>query len=477
MSYGVTPRGFVKKRLPEIRQEIKDDLINRLRAAGKDANIDTRPDSVIGLLIDTFADREAAVWEMQEGVYYAMYPDSANGGSLDKAVGIVGMQRLSNEKSKGYAVFYGSGAIPKGTKIKNKATQDEWETSVDGVISQDHAADVLISPRVADNHDYTVTIEATNYTFNSGAGASLHSILAGLVGVLSVAGLTVSSNGAVVRVISTEQPNLSFSLGSELSFAEIGTRIAINSVEYIARGAEIGELTDIITRIDGLVRVNNLEDMTIGRKTETDAELRTRHQAKKFGYGKATLPAFEIVLNEVVGVTAVRSFKNSTNIADAVGRPPHSVHIIVEGGLPEQIAQAIHKTVAAGIDTHGAISQLIETSEGKQLIKFDRPLYKYIHAKAVVTTLPDDEQSFISGGREAIKQAIAKVGGNIQIGTDVVTQRFYGEIYQTKGIASIDLQFAATALPNDTPGGFSSNNITIADYEKAVFDISRIEVT
>lgn len=474
---GVTLDGFVKKRLPDIRLEIQADLIARLQQDGLDSNIDTRPDSVVGLLIDTFAEREAAVWEMQEGVYYAMYPDSAHGASLDRAVATVGMERLHNEKSAGYAVFYGTGDIPQGTKIKNKHTNDVWETDIDAIISADHAADVLISPDVLDNHTYTVTIEAVAYTFQSGANASLHSVLAGLVAQCSIAGLQVSSNGAVVRIISTEQTNIHITLGAGLSFTEVGTRIPISSAEYIARGADIGELCDIVTRVDGLVRVENLESATAGRQAETDADLRVRHQQKRFGYGKSILPAFGIALGGVVGVSDTRAFHNTSNVTDSVGRPPHSVHIVVEGGLPVKIAQAIHNTVAAGIATHGSIMQTIDTNEGKQIIQFDRPTYKYIHVKAIVTALPDEEQKFQAGGRELIKKAIAQTGSGLQIGTDVIAQRFFCAIYQTQGIANVDLQFAATNAPNDVPSGYSADNITIADYEKALFDLSRIEVT
>ena len=62
MDYGVLPTGFIKMRLPEIRAAIITDLKQRLLAAGLPADIQTRPDSVLGLLIDTFAEREAALW-------------------------------------------------------------------------------------------------------------------------------------------------------------------------------------------------------------------------------------------------------------------------------------------------------------------------------------------------------------------------------------------------------------------------------
>ena len=72
--YGVTPEGFVRPRLPEIRMEIIEELRRNLRARGLPDDMETRPDSVTGVVIDTFAEREAALWEMGEGVYYAMYP-------------------------------------------------------------------------------------------------------------------------------------------------------------------------------------------------------------------------------------------------------------------------------------------------------------------------------------------------------------------------------------------------------------------
>ena len=93
--YGVTPLGFVRPRLPEIRQEIIDDLRARLRASGLSDDIQTRPDSVLGLLIDTFAERETALWELSEGVYFSMYPGSAVGAQLDRAASFSGVVRKS----------------------------------------------------------------------------------------------------------------------------------------------------------------------------------------------------------------------------------------------------------------------------------------------------------------------------------------------------------------------------------------------
>src|SRR5690625_7508656 len=98
--YGVVDIGFVRPRLPELRREIVADLKNRLQSNGFSADIETRPDSLYGLLIDTFAEREAALWETAEQVYYAMYPGSAVGAALDQSVSFAGVERSEAEPSQ-----------------------------------------------------------------------------------------------------------------------------------------------------------------------------------------------------------------------------------------------------------------------------------------------------------------------------------------------------------------------------------------
>ena len=111
MDYGVLPTGFIKMRLPEIRAAIIADLKQRLLAAGLPADIQTRPDSVLGLLIDTFAEREAALWNVAEGVYNAMYPDTATGIALDNAVAFTGVRRLGARPSSADLLIYADRTI------------------------------------------------------------------------------------------------------------------------------------------------------------------------------------------------------------------------------------------------------------------------------------------------------------------------------------------------------------------------------
>src|SRR5215469_10561092 len=101
-AYGVLATGFTRMRMPEIRLAI----INSLQA-NTGVTFETRPDSITGQFIDTFAEREATMWELAEAVYHAMYPISATGVNLDHSVSFAGVRRLFAERSAVWCVCYG----------------------------------------------------------------------------------------------------------------------------------------------------------------------------------------------------------------------------------------------------------------------------------------------------------------------------------------------------------------------------------
>ncbi|GAB1578680.1 baseplate J/gp47 family protein [Bordetella petrii] len=483
MAYGVTPDGFVRPRLPEIRQEIVADFTARLRAAGYTGDVQTRPDSILGLLIDTFAERETALWEQAEGVYYAMYPGSAIGVSLDRAVSFTGVRRLGDEKSRGYVVLYGQQGttVPAGSQISNQLTQTIWATAADAVISAGGAADVSIVPTVAPGATYTVTLDGTPYSYTSDITPTVAEILAGLVAALSTTEYDVSSNGAGVRIQSDGRQAFGVSLSANLTVDQLGTPVLAETLEPMVEEAAPGTLTGIITRINGWDAVNNLQAAAPGRLAENDAELRARYPSGLARLGAATLPSISPnVRDKVQGVTAIKVYHNNTDEVDASGRPPHSLHVVVDGGLDDEIGAAIFQTVAAGIDTHGAVVVTVKDSEGANHdIRFDRPAPVYVWVKAQLTLLPSTEQEFPTDGYAQVAASILATGQAHQISQDVLQQRFYCGIYQTPGIAVVTLAFAHSTDPGfmPGPGDYSSDNIAIQEYEVAKFDASRIEVT
>lgn len=483
MAYGVTPEGFVRPRLPEIRQEIVQSITDRLRAAGIADGIETQPNSVIGLIIDTFAERDAALWEQAEGVYLAMYPGSAFGTSLDNAVSFTGVKRLVAEKSRCYVVCYGGQGVtvPAGSQIRHRVTQTVWATAADVTISTAAAADVTIVPTVAPTTLYRVTVDGIDYTYTSDGTATIAEILAGLVAGVSESGFAVSSDGASLRIVSDGRVAFSVTVGGPLTVTSIGSPVLAETIEPMAESAEPGDLNGIVSTVTGWDAVTNLQAASVGRLTENDAELRARYPTGLFRLGAATEPSIAPnIRDRVAGVSAIKVFQNDSDVTDSVGRPPHSVHVVVDGGLDDEIGNALYRVVAAGIDTHGAVAVEVSADDGDiHTVRFDRPTPVYVWGRAVLTLLPSSEGTFPPDGFAQTAQAIVTAGNGLGIGQDVVQQRFYCAIYGTPGIAHVDLTFAHSTDPAFVPGpgDYSPNNIEIADFEVAKFDLSRVEVS
>jgi len=171
---------------------------------------------------------------------------------------------------------------------------------------------------------------------------------------------------------------------------------------------------------------------------------------------------------------------NSTDTPDALGRPPHSVHVVADGGLDDEVADAIFRVVAAGIDTHGKQQVVVKDEDGADhLIRFDRPERVYLWVRCATTLLSPAEQAFPPDGFQRIAENLAAVGEASSIGEDVILQRLYGAIYRTPGLASVDLKLAFSTNPAFTPApaDYRAANVTIQDFQVATFDLSRIEVT
>jgi len=483
MANGVTVDGFVRPRLPEIRVEITSDLVARLRALGYDGLIETRPDSLFGLLIDTFSERETALWEQAEAVYFAMYPSSASGAQLDRAVSFTGVARLPAVPSAVQIVNYGSEGtvVPAGSQVRNRVTQTIWQMPGSMTIGMGAVADAFIRPVVAAVTAYTVTIDGTPYTYTSDGSPLLSEILAGLVAELAASGHTISSDGALLRIQSAGEASFALQVSASLQVTRFGSPALARSVESGPYTAEVGEIIDIVTLVPGWDSVNNLQAASLGRQTETDAELRTRYKSGVYALGAATLPALQANLeSRVAGVRSVRVFENDTDTVDVVGRPPHSIHVVAEGGLDSEIAAAIFQYKAAGIDTFGAIETEVIDSEGvAHFIHHDRPTPVYIWIKAAITLLPASEEPFPADGFGQIANNLLAAGNALGVGKDVIWQRLLGAVHAVKGVAEADLLLAETSSPLVTPapGDYVEANITIADFEVARFDLSRIEVS
>lgn len=478
---GVTPAGFERPRLPEIRQEIVDDITARLRARGYTDAIETRPDSLMGLLIDTFAERETALWEQTEAVYYAMYPNSATGAQLDRAVSFTGVSRIQAEPSNGYVILYGTEGtvVPAGSQVRNRVTQTIWQTVGDVTIGAGATGDAQIRPTVLNSTLYRVTIDGVAYNYTSDASATLGEILAGLTLAAAPSGFTVTNDGAVLRIVADGRDSFTLQVTPNMTVVTLGTPARVESLVTGATTGEIGELTEIVTLVPGWNSVNNLQAAAAGRDAETDAELRARYTSGVYALGAATLPALQANLEvRVPGLRTVKVFENDGDVTDSDGRPPHSIHVVARGGLDQDIAQVIFDYKAAGIDTHGAVEiDVVDTEGVTHEIHFDRPTPFYIWVDVTITLLPETEEVFPPDGLTRIANNILAAGTALGVGQDVIWQRLLAAVHAVPGVAEAVLLLGSKPAPGGPPPVETEDNITIPAYGIAVFDLTRIEVT
>ncbi len=134
MAFGVTPDGFVAKRLDDIKTEVDE----KLRATfGQSIDLDER--GPFGQFRAIFAEREASVWELAEEIYDSQYPSTAEGTSLDNAVSFTGTVRNPPTNSRvRWQILFGASAtvVPLGSVISVGGNVDaKFNTDAAAVIA------------------------------------------------------------------------------------------------------------------------------------------------------------------------------------------------------------------------------------------------------------------------------------------------------------------------------------------------------
>lgn len=224
----------------------------------------------------------------------------------------------------------------------------------------------------------------------------------------------------------------------------------------------------------GVRSVTNVKPFEGGRNTETDAEFRERYYRSVDFAGGVNIDA---IIAEVLGSTeaviAVTGEENDTDFESKTGLPPHSFEIVAYGGLDEDVARAIYRRKAAGIQTFGNTMVPVPTAAGGIYeVHFSRPAPVGVWVK--VFNLRTDAK-FPLDGIEQIKDAIIRhIGlntrGGLNIGQDVINVTLPTVVLKVPGVVDFDLQLSRDGET------FSWKNIEIAAREKAVTDESMVIV-
>jgi uncharacterized phage protein gp47/JayE len=477
-NYGIQVTGFSRMRLPEIRQTIINDLNARTGVT-----FETRPDSITGQFIDTFAEREATLWELAEAVYHAMYPISAVGTNLDHAVSFSGVRRMFAEKSSVLAIMYGTEGtiVPSGAFVREaNLGLTLYLADPATTITKAKASDVtVIIDTATAGLVYSVQVASVTYSYTAVAGNDVFAITAALAQKLVTAPVYVTTNSNTIRMYVLESFKFQFAIISNVRLVTLGTSGTFVAEEFGPLELPIGSVTGIISTQTGWNSVNNIVPGYTGRDDETDDELRLRYNLGVFQLGGATVNSiYANILQNVPGIIALKVYDNVGDVADADGRVPHCIEVVSWGGDAQQIADEIWVQKAAGIDTFGSVTVTVKDSQGyTHPIKFNRPVQVYMWVNVSVKLY--SKELYPPTGNDIIKAVIALDGNTLGINTDVIVQRLVAAVIaEVPGIEVLTITLAgstdATHIP--APGEYLGTTFTIGPRQLSRFDVARITV-
>jgi uncharacterized phage protein gp47/JayE len=225
----------------------------------------------------------------------------------------------------------------------------------------------------------------------------------------------------------------------------------------------------------GIDSVTNPGAFDGGRERETDEQYRDRYYRSVDFAGGVNIEAIVAeVLQNTPGVLSAAGFENCSDFIDEHGLPPHSVEVIVYGGVDAEVGRSIFRRKAAGIQTHGN-TRTVVTADNNALydIRFSRPMPVPVWFR--VWGLEVDNEKFPIDGVELIRHALcAYIGGTgatgLPIGHTVYYKRLPAAVYSVPGVLNFELTMSADGAT------YNYQDITVGAREKAVCDPYKVTI-
>lgn len=287
-NYGLSEKGFRRKRLPEIVQGLNDRVADKLGVP-----IQTGANSIFGQIHGVYGYALAELWEELEKTYNAMYPSTAEGVSLSNAAGLAGIAQIEADQTTLIATCYGTdGAdIPYGAQIasgKNPKMVFVNQEVLQTISMTRLNALYLTVPEVVSGTTYTLVINGTTANYTAQNGDEDMNIFGSFIDQFAdMEGKTFAINDSRL-IITADDPAEPFSaIVYNATVAKMGSPFLFQSVLYGAIVPEIGEVNQIITNYSGWQEVSNDFAANSGRDAETDIALRKRWDASVYGRGSA----------------------------------------------------------------------------------------------------------------------------------------------------------------------------------------------
>lgn len=243
---------------------------------------------------------------------------------------------------------------------------------------------------------------------------------------------------------------------------------------------EPGTVARIDTPISGWRTASNTGLISAGSFEETDEELRVRQQRSTSLTSYRIIDAIHAAVVNVPGVIYARAYQNSkTYPADDRGIPFKEVSVVVEGGDPREIADAIYLRLPTGQIGYGNTTEVFYDDFGVATpISFSRPEEVPVYVDVVLsvtnrTDFPDDYEAKIKQYIIDYAQYSGSINGEAGFppGVNIVRTRLYTPVNLVPG-HRIESLTIGTSL-----AGMGTNDIAVGWDEVGRFEESRITVT
>jgi len=485
--YGVTSTGFVKKTYDVIKQEVKEDLWDKVNS--KLNLLDT---STIGQIVGVFSDKLREMWDVQESVYNAQYPETATGASLDESASYNGVTRLA--ATKGTVTLDGmylddGTTVPAGSIVGVGPTGSQWVT----------LAAVTNSTGVPAT--FSVSAEARETGVLQGYAGEIDTIITAVSGWSAAPAITNTTNGTwnldgtslTLKVDRGGTQTVNFAGGNPWAAADVATEIKNNTTGIDAYAVNLkvrvatetegdggsiqitgGTANSLLSFDTGELKGFNTEDADVGTDVEEDPAFRARREQLLRIAGSGTLEAVRSAVLDVSGVLQAFVLENETGVTDSDGVPPHSFEVIAQQAAwtaaeEEAVAQAIWDNKPLGIDAYGSTDVTITDSQGfDNTVSFSKSSEIPIHLEYTL----DTDDNYPSNGDDLVKAAVAAYGNSLTIGEDVIALQFKSVPLDIAGVNDVT-SFKVDIV--DPPTG--TTNISIPTRSQATFDTSDIDIT
>ncbi|EEI25665.1 baseplate J/gp47 family protein [Lentilactobacillus hilgardii] len=249
----------------------------------------------------------------------------------------------------------------------------------------------------------------------------------------------------------------------------IGSTIVVSDELGTQYNVDAGTIINQQSPVEEIDTVTNADAAEGGQDMKTDLDFRSRLLLASNSNESGTINGIYTALMNTQGVTAVKSVYNSSeNALDAYGNPPKTVHYYVQGGAAQDVVNTIFRVGGGGIALYGSKSgTAIDDSGEAHTIYFDRPQETPIFAKVSVKV---DDIFDKNEGTDDIKAAVEGYIESLQMGSKVVTNQFFSNIYAIDGVNYADITIGTDKTK------LSTDNITLTAFEIPIIDDDNVEV-